>query len=493
MMEERMSNKANLALLIGFIAYVFSGGRWNVGITAWIWPFAFLYFSRKTEGKKSFLLLVAALAAGHVLKWLNILDSGYFLDAAVCLIWSLAWIIPFMADRLVAQKLPGVFLRSLVFPALFSSVEVLLAFSPISSLGTMAYTQEGFLPLLQIASVIGSFRLSFLIFWFGTVAITAVEKRPGWKRLAVAYLSVIVVVFIFGCTRLASYPADADKTVRVAGIVGPYYEKYADGSYAELSYDETERYLVSEAQRAADSGAAIACWNEEAFSVDDTEEARLIQTAKMLAKEHEMILIPGIEVNDTDGSEGGLTINKSVIVLPDGALYEYIKTNLVPLIEASYVKGTGEIPTVMTDLGIISNVICFDETYIGFVHGMGANTNSQFKNTDILFVPSWDWDSIKNAHTRMAAFRAIENGEAIVKPTYGGISAAVDPFGRELLRLDTADTGFDTVWFAEVPVAEVRTIYSIIGTGVDLALCALGPILLLLCLLVKRQKIINEY
>ena len=380
-----------------------------------------------------------------------------------------------MADRLIAQKLPGVFLRSLVFPALFTSVEVLLTFSPTSSFGTMAYTQEGFLPLLQIASLIGSFGLSFLIFWFGTVAVTALEKRPGWKGLAAVYLTILAAVLVFGCVRLAAHPAERDRTVRVAGVTGPYYEKYADGSYAE-------------AQRAADGGAAIACWNEEAFSVDDTEEAGPIQTAEALAKEHDMILILGVEVNDTDDSEGGLTVNKSVIVLPDGGRREYVKTKLVPLVEASYVKGTGEIPTVATDRGIISNVICFDETYIGFVHGMGAKTDDRFKDTDILFVPSWDWDSVKNAHTRMAAFRAIENGEAVVKPTYGGISTAVDPFGRELLRSDTADAGFDSVWFAEVPVAGVRTLYSAIGTLVDLAFCALGPVILFLCLSVIRRK-----
>lgn len=485
---EETLGKAYPALLVGFAAYVFSGGRWNIGLTAWIWPLAFLTYSRKTEGRRSFLLLAAALAVGHVIKWLNNLDAGYFLDAAVCLIWSLAWIIPFLADRLIAQKLPSVFLRSLVFPALFTSVEVLLAFSPTSSFGTMAYTQEGFLPLLQIASLIGSFGLSFLIFWFGTVAVTALEKRPGWKGLAAVYLTILAAVLVFGCVRLAAHPAERDRTVRVAGVTGPYYEKYADGSYAELPYDETERCFVSAARRAADGGAAIACWNEEAFTVDDTEQAGLLQTAEALAKEHDMILILGVEVNDTDDSEGGLTVNKSVIVLPDGGRREYVKTKLVPLVEASYVKGTGEIPTVATDRGIISNVICFDETYIGFVHGMGAKTDDRFKDTDILFVPSWDWDSVKNAHTRMAAFRAIENGEAVVKPTYGGISTAVDPFGRELLRSDTADAGFDSLWFAEVPVAGVRTLYSTIGTGVDLALCALGPVILFLCLSVIRRK-----
>ena len=462
-----------ILLFIGFVAYVFSGGRWNLSVTAWIWPFAFLYYSRRTENVRQFLPLAAALCAGHVIKWLNVLDMGYLADGALCLLWSLCWIVPFLADRLLAQKLPGVFLRSLIFPAVFTSVEVLQTFLPTNSFGMTAYTQEGFLPLMQITSVTGSFGLSFLIFWFGTVLLTAVEKRPGWKRIAAVYLAVTVAVLGFGCIRLATAPA-AGNTVRVAGVICPYFEKYGDGSYEVFPYEETERYLTDEARRAAEGGAEIACWNEEAFAIDDADEAALLEKAKELAGNYGMIMILGYETADTDGSEDGLSVNKSVIVLPDGSVTEYVKTKLVPLAEDGYVKGPGLIPTVATDKGILSNVICFDETYPGFIHGMGAQTQERFRDTDILFVPSWDWNSVKNAHSRMAAFRAIENGEAVVKPTYDGISVAVDPYGRELARSDTADTGFDTVWFADVPAAGVRTAYAALGTWIDTAFCVFG-------------------
>ncbi|MBQ7688173.1 MAG: hypothetical protein IJT27_03030 [Clostridia bacterium] len=483
--RQKSLNKAAWVMLgVGFAAYVFSSGRWNIGVTAWIWPFAFLYFSRQTKTTGQFLLLAAAIAAGHVIKWSDILDSGYLPGAVFCLFWSVCWILPFLADKLLAQKLPGAFLSSLIFPAVFVSVECLRARTPLGSLGATAYTQAGFLPLMQLTSLIGSFGLSFLICWFGAVAVTAIQKRPRWKPAAGVCLALLAASICFGCIRLAAFPVGSDNTVRVASIVCPYYEKYEDGTYAEIPTEESLRYFLSEALRAAQGGAKIACWNEEAFSVDDADEPLLLDAAVTFAKEHDMILIVGYETPDTDGSENGEAVNKSILVLPDGSVTEYIKTNLIPLVELpGYVKGSGAVPRVATPQGVISNVICFDDTFIGFIR-------EKANSADVLFVPSWDWSAVKRAHTDLSAFRAVENGFAVVKPSYGGVSAAIDRQGRVIARFDTADAGFDTVQFAEVPVQGIPTVYAKIGGAVDLVFLLSGFAAIALGLAVLRR---NKY
>ena len=480
--QKHLNKSAWVMLCVGFVACVFSGGRWNIGVTAWIWPFAFLYFSRHTKIKRQFLLLAAAIAAGHVIKWPDILDSGYLLSAAFCLLWSVCWILPFLADRLLAQKLPGSFLSSLIFPATFVSVEALRALTPIGSLGAMAYTQSGFLPLMQVTSLIGSFGLSFLIYWFGAVAVTAAEKRPRWKPAAGVCLALLATSVCFGCIRLAAFPVGSDNTVRVASVVGPYYEKYEDGTYEEIPTEESLRYFLREAQRAAEGGAKIACWNEEAFTVVDADEPFLVDAAVSFAKEHGMILIVGYETPDTDGSENGDSVNKSILVLPDGSVTEYVKTNLIPLVELpGYVKGSGAVPRVTTDAGVISSVICFDDTFIGFIR---EKTGA----ADVLFVPSWDWRGVKRAHTDLSAFRAVENGFAVVKPSYDGVSAAIDRQGRVIGRFDTADTGFDTVQFADVPIKGVPTVYAKIGGAIDLVFLLSGFVATALGLAVLRRR-----
>ncbi len=195
-----------------------------------------------------------------------------------------------------------------------------------------------------------------------------------------------------------------------------------------------------------------------------------------------MILIVGYEIADTDGSKGGDSVNKSILVLPDGTVTDYVKTNLIPLVELpGYVKGSGDVPSVATAQGVISNVICFDETFPGFVR---EHTGS----TDILFVPSWDWQPLRRAHTDLSAFRAVENGFSLVKPTYGGVSAAVDAQSRVILRFDTDDVGFDTVQLADVPTGRVPTAYARCGGVTDLVFCLSGFVTIALGIFVLRRK-----
>lgn len=476
----RTNMTAKIMLLIGAAAFVFSGGRWNIFLTAWIWPAAFLYFSRKAKSKVDYTVLIAVIALGTMIKWYNILATRSIIDAIFCLLWSIGWILPFIADKVLAEKFKGSFLRSLVFPSVFTAIEIARSFTPTGAFASMAYTQGAFRILTQIVSVIGSYGLSFLIFWFASVIIGITEKKGGCKILTGAFACIMAGVLCFGAVRLTSFPVQTDKTVKVACIINQFHGSLDSGGYTDLTYEETEQYFVSEAKRAAEGKAEIACWGEEAWNIKDTDEPRLLVTAKRLASENNMILVIGYETADTDESENGLSVDKLAIVLPDGSVTEYIKTHLVPIVETSeYVTGPGIIPTVVTDKGTISAIICFDDCFPGFVRGSGAITNGHFKDTDLLIIPSWDWSAVKNAHTDLSEFRAIENGESVVKVTYDGISSATDHQGRVIMRFDSKNTGFDTVQFADVPVNNVHTVYSRFGTAIDAFWCLLGVVIVI--------------
>ena len=474
-LKHGLSKAAWVVLAVGLIAFLFSSGRWNIFITAWIWPAAFLYFSRSADSVRDFLPLAAAIAAGNAVRWLNVLDAGGVIDAVISLIWSVCWILPFVVDRLLYKRLPG-WLSTLLLPGVFVSLEFLRHFTLVGSYGVTAYTQTGILPLVQSVSLIGSFGLSFLILWFAPVLLHVCgNKRKGWDAAAV-YGGVLLTVLVFGFIRLNTAQGAAE-TVRVASVVGPYYRKFSDTTYETISYEESVAYLLSEADRAASDGAEIACWNEEAFSIPDTKEADFLETAAEFAEENRMVLILAYETEDTDGSEAGLTVNKLVILQPDGSRTDYVKTHLVPVIEEPYyVKGTGAVPTVRTDCGVLSAVICFDDSYVSFNHGFGAEMSGDFPDTDILFVPSWDWRSVAKAHTKSSEFRAVENGYALVKPTYDGLSAAVDRWGRELMLSSTDESGFDSVRCVDIPLEGKQTFYGRHGTVLDLFFAGIGAI-----------------
>ena len=485
---EPLNRAALLMLAVGFVAFVLSSGRWNIALMAWMWPFAFLYFSRQTKSKKHFMLLVLAIVAGQIIKWLNILNAGYVLDAVLCAVWSLCWVAVFAADRLLYDKFNG-FASTLLFPAAIVSMEFLRTFTLFGSYSAAAYTQTGVLPLMQITSVIGTFGLSFLIMWFGSVLVHAAYRGAGWKQTVAVYAAIMIAVFAYGGVRMTAAPVDYSETVRVASVVSPFYRLFSDGEYETIPYEESKAYLISESERAAAGGAEIVAWNEEAFAIEDHEEADFLKTAKDLSEKYGMDMVLAYETADTDNSEEGLSVNKLVIITPEGSTTEYIKTKLVPVIEdAYYVRGTGQIPTVVTEKAVISAIICFDDSYVSYVHGFGAETDEAFNDTEILFVPSWDWSSVDKAHTDATEFRAIENGLSLVKPTYDGISTAVDYQGHVINKFDTDDTGYDTVQFADIPTDSVDTFYSQYGTVIDFILGISGIVMVLAGIMLGRRK-----
>ncbi len=479
-------------LAIGFLAYLLSSGRFNIALTVWIWPAAFLYYSRSVDSVRRYLPLVLLMAVGNCLRWINILEAGYVADTAICFLWSSCWILPFIVDRIFYKYLPA-WLSTLLLPGTYVTVEFLSHFSPVGSYGVTAYTQTGFLMLMQSVSLIGCFGLSFLILWSGPVLLAAFKREKKWKGLLTLYIVTCSVFLLYGIVRLDRAPVEGLPTVKVASVISPYYRHFNDDNYDAMTFDESLTAFKSEAERAVKQNARILCWNEEAFNIPDNREDDLLAAAKEVAKTHDLVIILPYETEDTDGNDGGLSCNKLMILESDGSVTPYVKTHLVPVVEAPmYVKGNGEVPTVRTENGVLSAIICFDDSYISFNHGFGAKMNKDFPDTDILFVPSWDWPGAARAHKERTEFRAIENGYALVKPTYDGITVVVDRFGRELFLVGIDEIGYDSVSCVNIPLNGKQTFYGRYGNVIDLLFACLGPVLIIMSIIrmsaIRKKK-----
>lgn len=470
--ERQVSIEAWIMLVLGAATYTFSSGRLNIFFTAWIWPFAFLYFCREVKGKCALPTLAATIAICSLIKWYKILDISIILDIVLALVLAAFTFVPFVAERILGKRIRGAW-ATLLFPATTVTCEILFS-TILGSFNCTANTQSGILTLVQITSVIGSFGLSFIILWFGSVLLAMVKRDKGWRTAVTVYAILFVGVICFGIIRLEFFRAPHEKTVRVASAVCPYVKPFSDGSYDKLPYEDTRDYMIRSINLAHDGGAQVLCWNEEAFTIFDYEEAELRGLAKEKAAEYGMYMVMSFDIEDTDDSFGGKGANKLVIVTPEGEEIEYHKVNLVPLIETfTYVRGTEDIPTWDMDGTIASAVICFDDTYPWFMNGSLARTSAAYPDTSLMFVPSWDWVGVKRAHYVISELRAIENGFTLVKPTYDGISTVVDYQGHAIARFDTLATGFDSMQILDVPVAGVRTIYSRYGFVLDMLILAL--------------------
>jgi apolipoprotein N-acyltransferase len=95
----------------------------------------------------------------------------------------------------------------------------------------------------------------------------------------------------------------------------------------------------------------------------------------------------------------------------------------------------------------------------------GAGTQPSAK-TGLLVVPSRDWIEIDPVHSRMAAFRAVENGTSVVRQVDEGLSIVVDPYGRVLAQVDFFGAT-DRTMVAQVPTRHVTTLYPVLGPWLE--------------------------
>ena len=181
-----------------------------------------------------------------------------------------------------------------------------------------------------------------------------------------------------------------------------------------------------------------------------------------------MLLTAGIL--DKDNLEKGE--NVSILIDPEGIIkWKYLKSYLVPMVEEPYFKkGDKEIPAEETPYGKIASVICFDNDHPRYIR-------SADNDVGLFLVPSFDGTTLTPVHSRMAVFRAIENGFSILKPTGRGLSIAADFCGRVIAKQNYF-TSPKRVMLADVPVQSVFTLYSVIGNAFAWA-CIIGLIVLI--------------
>ena len=105
-----------------------------------------------------------------------------------------------------------------------------------------------------------------------------------------------------------------------------------------------------------------------------------------------------------------------------------------------------------------------------------------------MLVPSSDWKEFAEAHSRMAVFRAVENGVALVRPTRRGTSIASDHQGRLLGYKSDYFVGSDHTMIVNVPMSGAGTLYARTGESIGW-LCVFGvPVLMGLAWMRRRQS-----
>ena len=378
--------------------------------------------------------------------------------------------VPFLVDRFVVER-AGPTLAVLAFPLAFVAVEFLRS-RLTSTWESIAYTQYGVLPLMQVAAVAGIWGITFLIAWFASAFDLAWRNGFAWsitsRPLAIS-ASVTAAVILGGTIRVALAPTNGP-SMRVATINRPLdlfvpgeMTRIAEGhvSLAERvpfaqKLHRLHDWFLEGSRREARAGARLVVWPEQNLLVFKDDEAAFLERATRLAADEHIYLAMGmgtIYLGERLPFE-----NKLVIIDPAGRIaISYVKEHPVMGWEARIMRvGRGGIQVLPTPNGRIAGAICFDADFPSYIRRAGL------EGTELFVLPVNEWRSIKDIHFHMHVFRAIENGMPIVRAAALGLSAAVDPWGRVLGVADHLAPG-DSTLVAQVPIGHVPTLYARAG------------------------------
>lgn len=470
-----------LLFTAGTIAWLFAvGGRWDLPLMAWLYSVLLMRFSRLARPRVAIAGVLAASVAAAMFWALQLAVPLNLVTGAACASFGVVYALPFIADRLLGTRL-GTMGRLLLFPAARAACEfALVSFSPQgASYGLLAMTQADNLALLQLTAITGPYGVSFLIALAATAINDGWERREqplvGRLRPVVLYGGLLALVLVGGGMRMATArPTAAHVTVagvnpdidalaaaeRVLGrsVTAPA-PVGADPAHEQAVLERIHAQLFEDTRRAALAGAQVVVWSENAAVLPVRDDKRFLAEASKAARD------AGVWLLVADNVPGQR--DETRLFDPQGrAIWTYAKAHPIPGLEP-YAPGPARVPIVATPHGRIGNVICYDADFPPLARAQA----------DILLVPGGDWPEIGETHTlKMARLRAVENGYALFRQDFNGLSAAVDGYGRVLARQDTTRPG-RLLFFADLPNQGPSSLYRSIGDVFAWAACLLLGVL----------------
>lgn len=440
-------------------------GHPDIAVAGWLFAIFWLRFSRATRVVPGLLLILFChLIAGAA--WVISIrlpgDGVPWAAIAGAAGLNAVFAVPFLVDRLLAVRVRTThqLLASVIFPLAHVGAELLvLTVSPFGTVfGSLAASQHGNLPLLQLAAVTGAYGIGFVMCWFAA-AVCELWQHP--QRLLPLGVVAGVLAAISAGGSVALNQSDPSATVKVAGItparslaevsaeVPPVAAAAEDPESVRRVMAPVTKDLLDSTRQQAEAGAQIITWSEAATWVHEDDLETVIGQVGSIAQQHDIRIQLAVAVITTRPPHGR---NIVVLVGPDGGKdWLYDKRHPVAGLE-SILPGRESPPVLNTEHGRLAGMICYDLDY----------ADSARSEADIVLLPSADWPGFDRLHTEKAKLTAIEQGYAVVRQDAHGTAATFDARGRTLASVDYYRTDRQ-VMTADVPIHGVRTPYAVLG------------------------------
>jgi apolipoprotein N-acyltransferase len=375
---------------------------------------------------------------------------------------------------------------------------------------TFGYALTEPLALAQTASLIGLWGMTFLavaIFASPAVLIDGSSRgRKPWIA-PVAALVVLIAMGIFGTVRLAHTPTRLVPKVKLR-IMQPDLQQDVKFNYSAKAA-VMQKYLTlsdrsSGPQSTGVRDVTVLIWPESAFPFFLTREAdAMAQIAALLPKGSVLITGSVRAPDQPPGTRVTRAYNSIYVIDHDGGVLSvYDKLHLVPFgeylpfqewmeklglqqltkVQGGFIPGTVrrsmEIPNAPRALPLICYEVIFPDTVASRDDRPGW----------IINLTNDAWFGMSTGpyqHLQQARLRAIEQGLPIVRAANSGVSAVIDPLGRDVARLGL---GIEGVLDSALPAAIPPTVYARTGDIPAAIMIAMALILVIRRRMTKRTS-----
>ena len=340
--------------------------------------------------------------------------------------------------------------------------------------GRLCIGQSEYLSILQSASLLGPYFVSFLILIVnGLFAYAIFHCRTKAKAIISASLAALILLsnILLG-VGLINQKDEERITVKIAAIQGNVDMDAEGGALQELM-----RVYGDMTREAAKEGAEIVVWPESIFPYRMNRYSILQDFVSNLAAECKVTLIVGALHDGGDGK----SYNTLYMVSPDGKISDtvYHKRHLVPFgeyvpmrelfmtlipplaelsLDGDLSPGT-ETALFETEWGKLGGLICFDSIYEELTRASAKD------GANLMMLPSndswWFNTSVETYQNEtQAMLRAIESGRYLVRAGNTGISSIITEHGEHKAWLAPETKG---IAISEVEMCTETTLYTRIG------------------------------
>ncbi len=451
--DKRPALFATLAVLSTAALFLVGDGMNPIWPVMWIAPIPVLLLAAETT---SWWVAAGAAALSMLLGSLPMLHYlHYVLHLPVT-----AWLIPFsIASLLFAVGVllfrgllhrGAAFSAMIALPAFWSVSEYLASFAPANgTAGSLAYTQERFLPILQVASLTGPWGITFLLLLFPSAVVSGLYLRrrrlPQAAHVVGLALAVLAGAVLFGAIRLAVPNSQQDVKV---GLLDTDTVVFADEA---PEMQKLIKGYAEQAERLARQGTKIVLMPEKTGLLLDSDTKIMDPVLQSVADRTGATLVIGVlHVVARD------SFNEARIYTPDQPIATYDKQHMLPPFESKLTPGTS-LALLSKPALPIGVAICKD---MDFIH---PALNYGRSGIDLLLDPAWDFNVDRTWHGHIAIMRGVEGGYAIAHAAKDGFLTVTDDRGRILGEVRTNSGPFASL-LIDVPMRHDQTVFDRYGT-----------------------------